>query len=99
VDIDLAAMEKYETDNYWPSGYFSKNYRLCTGHGCVPHHPYDHSSIMHYGAILEGTGLPVIKSKPLCNNKPCEIGQRTELSFVDKMDINSLYGCGKFIFH
>ena len=55
------------------------------------HNYYDYDSIMHYGPFLEGTNTMVIKSKPLCNDKPCTIGQRKRLSLIDIKDIISCY--------
>ena len=96
VEVDLDKIKEYETQNYWPDGYYGKQYRMCTSQGCRAHNPYDYDSLMHYGPFLQGTNITVIKSRFLCNNKPCPFGQRIKLSFIDKKDIFSLYGCREY---
>ena len=95
VEVDLEAIKQYETQNRWPEGYFSRHYKKCAHRGCRSYHHYDYDSLMHYGPYLEGTNITIMKSKLLCNKKPCPIGQREKLSFIDKKDISAIYGCSK----
>ena len=95
IEVDMEAINKYESENFWPKNFFGRNYQICNARDCRAHNIYDHDSIMHYGPYLEGTNLTVIKSKQVCNGKPCTFGQRKRLSLIDIKDIISLYGCGK----
>ncbi|ROL40896.1 High choriolytic enzyme 1 [Anabarilius grahami] len=54
--------------------------------------PYDYGSIMHYGKTAFSTqpGLETITPIP---DATVEIGQRQELSNIDILRINKLYGC------
>ena len=95
IDVDMEAIHNYEVQNHWQKDYYGQNYRMCNTRDCRAHNYYDYDSIMHYGPFLEGTDIMVIKSKQVCNGKPCAIGQRKRLSLIDIKDIISLYGCGK----
>ena len=95
----MEAINKYEVDNHWPKNFFGRNYKMCNARDCRAHNVFDIKSIMHYGPLLEGTNITVIKAKQLCNGKPCTFGQRKRLSLIDIKDIISLYGCGKTRFH
>ena len=94
IDVDMNAIHQYESKNFWPQGYFAKQYKTCSNIGCKPFNYFDLKSIMMYGSLLPGTNLTVIKTKTLCDGKECEIGQRRELSFLDIKDISSAYNCG-----
>ena len=95
IEVDMEAIHKYEVENHWPKNFFGRNYQMCNARDCRAHNVYDIDSIMHYGPLLQGTNITVIKAKQLCNGKPCPFGQRKRLSLIDIKDIISLYGCGK----
>lgn len=91
----MNAIDRYERENFWPEGYYARNYKMCTTLGCKPMNFFDPESIMMYGPFLQGTNITVIRSKVFCNGKPCELGQRRQLSFLDIKDISTAYECGK----
>ncbi len=93
----MEAIATYERDNFWPPNFFAKQYVKCTSHDCKANNVYDFDSVMHYGPLLQGTNITIITPKRRCNNKACRIGQRERMSFLDKKDIISLYGCGNDI--
>ena len=95
--MDEEAIHKYERDNFWRKNHFGRQYQICNARDCRAHNIYDYESIMHYGPFLEGTNIKVIKSRQLCEGKPCAIGQRKRLSLIDIKDIISLYGCGTIL--
>ena len=92
----MSAIDEYESKYNWPKGHFAKQYKMCTAHECKHFNYFDLKSIMMYGSKLPGTNITVIKPKTLCNGKECIIGQRQELSFLDRQDIASAYDCSKF---
>ena len=92
----MNAIHEYESKYNWPRGYFAKQYKTCTTAGCRHFNYFDMNSIMMYGPKLPGTNITVIKPKTLCDGKECIIGQRQELSFLDRKDIASAYDCSKY---
>ena len=91
----MTAIHEYESKNNWRKDHFARQYKMCTADGCKHFNFFDLKSIMMYGSKLPGTNITVIKPKTLCNGKECVIGQREELSFLDRQDITSAYNCSK----
>lgn len=60
--------------------------------------PYDYESVLHYGPYSFNihSNISSITTKiPKFNEI---IGQRLDLSRIDSLELNKLYGCCKFIF-
>ena len=95
--MDQDAIEVYENNNNRPRHYFGKMYQKCNNDRCTSDNIYDVQSITHYGQQIHGQ--TVMTSKELCNGKPCPLGQRKGLSFLDRKDIIDLYECSKNIYY
>ena len=100
IDVDFDEIEKFERDEGWPNGTWTKQFMKCNytrigkKYGCKILNEYDKESITHYPAVIgESNPRKIIKSKLPCGIEGCNFGQRIGLSDGDIADIEALYQC------